>query len=142
MRNYGEILGKELGKAYCHLIEKWQIDEIIPIPLHKERLRERGFNQAYIIAKEIGKITNLQIDTKSLVRNKATSRQKALHHLERIKNLSNAFSATCDMRHVKNVLLVDDIYTTGSTIDEAAKVLKNVGVEKVYYLTVSIGADD
>ena len=108
-------------------------------PLHRARRRKRGYNQAQILAENLGRMLCIPVDSKSLARRKKTSPQKKLGHNERKKNLKNAFAVTPAFRPVRKVLLVDDIYTTGNTLDAAAKALKEKGVEKVYFLTISIG---
>ena len=81
----------------------------------------------------------IPVDEKSLYRKFYTDPQKTLSHKERRKNLRRAFAVRKSFFPVKTVLLIDDIYTTGSTMDAAAQVLKEKGVEKVYFLTISIG---
>ena len=81
----------------------------------------------------------IPVDEKSLYRKFYTDPQKTLSHKERRKNLKHAFALKKGFRVVPTVLLIDDIYTTGNTIDAAAMVLKEKGVEKVYFLTISIG---
>ena len=76
---------------------------------------------------------------KTLCRMKNTNPQKKLNHKMRKNNLCNAFAVVNKLDNIRSVLLIDDIYTTGNTVDEAAKKLKQAGVEKVYFLTVSIG---
>ena len=95
--------------------------------------------EAQILAENLGRLLCIPVDSKSLARRKKTSPQKKLGHNERKKNLKNAFAVTPAFRPVRKVLLVDDIYTTGNTLDAAAKALKEKGVEKVYFLTISIG---
>ena len=111
----------------------------MPVPLHPSRKRKRGYNQAQILAEEIGKILEIPVDSKSLIRTRKTSPQKKLGHKERKKNLKHAFAVKHTFQAAKRVLLVDDIYTTGNTIDAVSNVLKQKGVENVYFLTISIG---
>lgn len=122
------------------MIRDWGIDLIVPIPLHWRRKRKRGYNQAEIIAKNLEKLTGLPVDTRLIVRKKYTEPQKALDHKKRKKNLRGVFEVKRNLSH-KRILLIDDIYTTGSTIDEAAKVLLGKGHNKVWFLTISIGQD-
>ena len=136
---YGELYSQELVKNFQKEIRRWNPDVIIPVPLHRARRRKRGYNQAQILAENLGKMLCIPVDSKSLARRKKTSPQKKLGHNERKKNLKNAFAVTSAFRPVRKVLLVDDIYTTGNTLDAAAKALKEKGVEKVYFLTISIG---
>ena len=126
-------------RQFGKMIDNWQPDLIVPIPLHIRRKRKRGFNQSLLLAKEIGKLTGIPVDGKILKRIRYTDPQKILDHRLRKQNLHNAFQVSKDIRCVRTVILIDDIYTTGNTIDEAARKLKLAGVEKVYFLTVSIG---
>ena len=138
-RIYGEFYAKEMYRLYGELVKSWGIDVIIPIPLHKKRKRKRGYNQAEIIAKHFGKLTGIPVESRTVVRIRNTAPQKELTHDERKKNLRESFRVTRGWKGYKNVLLVDDIYTTGNTIDSVAKTLKEKGVHKVWFLTISIG---
>ena len=138
-RIYGRAFAREMVRVYGRAIRKRQIAIIIPIPLSKRRRRKRGYNQAEILAKEIGRIMDIPVDTESLIRNKNTIPQKVMDARGRRKNLQHAFAWTGQNLQGVNVLLIDDIYTTGSTIDVAAKTVKLAGAEKVHFLTVSIG---
>lgn len=131
--------GRQLAEHYGDLIEHWQIEQIIPIPLHRKRKKQRGFNQAGLIAGELGKQTGIPVDFRSLIRQRYTVPQKQLSMWERQANLKNAFRVVHPERIEGCVLLIDDIYTTGNTLNEAAKSLKEAGASKVYFLTISIG---
>lgn len=112
---------------------------IIPIPLHWSRKFWRGYNQAELIAKELQK-KDPQIEIqKNLKRIKKTQQQAKLKKTERIKNLSNCFTWRADQRPPKNVLLIDDVVATGSTLDEAARVLKKNGTKTVDALVFARG---
>lgn len=121
------------------MIRGWGPDLIMPVPLHKRRRRKRGYNQAGILGRRLGRLLGIRVDDKSLVRRAYTDPQKKLGRRERKKNLRNAFALKESFKPVPAVLLVDDIYTTGNTIDAVSEVLKKKGVEKVYFLTISIG---
>ena len=123
------------------LIEKFKeikldkIDFILPIPLSKERLKERGFNQAEILSKNLGKVFDIE-SINLLKRVKNTPTQTALSKAERKQNLINAFIVeNKQMIKGKNLLIIDDIITTGATFDEVARVLKLKGANKVFGLT-------
>ena len=134
-----EIYGCELAGNFGRLIEKWEIGQIIPVPLHTRRRRQRGFNQAEEVARALGKNVGIPVSTKVVCRSRDTTPQKELSHKERSHNLHNAFEVSSKEQLNANVLVVDDIYTTGSTVNEMARVLKESGVRKVYFLTISIG---
>lgn len=138
-RIYGEFYVREMLQRYRDSIRRWNITTIIPIPLSKKRRRARGYNQAEILAKGLGKNLNIPVDCKNLIRVKDTRPQKQMDVRGRKKNLSHAFRWRGKEKIRGNVLLVDDIYTTGSTIDSAAAELKKAGAREVYFLTISIG---
>lgn len=138
-RVYGSFYAKEMAVAYGRIVKRWKPDLIMPVPLHKERRRKRGYNQAAVLGRELGRILGIPVDDTSLFRRIHTDPQKALGRQDRKKNLRRAFALKEDFRPVPAVLLVDDIYTTGNTIDAVSEVLKKKGVEKVYFLTISIG---
>ena len=138
-RIYGRFYAEELYRLYGKKLEDWRIDVIIPIPLHPKRRRKRGYNQAEIIAKHLGRISGIRVDRKAVVRVNDTKPQKQLNPKERKRNLQRAFRVHKNWEPVKRILLIDDIYTTGNTIDAVAKVLKEKGACKVWFLTISIG---
>ena len=128
-------MAAELGDA----VKQWKIEEIIPVPLHRSRQRIRGYNQAQILAEELGKRLDLPVNKDAVKRIQKTRPQKVLGSRDRIRNLKGAFGVTKSWIPKKCVLVIDDIYTTGNTIHRVAKVLKNAGAQKVYFLTISIG---
>ena len=138
-RVYGEIYGREMAEQFNDLIRMWEIDVLIPVPLHRKRQRKRGYNQAEIIARELGKRLGIPVDMSVIIRERETTPQKELGQKNRRKNLKKAFCLTGKRLIGKNILLIDDIYTTGSTIDAVAEVLMKTGCEKIYFLTISIG---
>lgn len=138
-RRFGEIYAEEILRVHGHAIESWNPDLILPVPLHKRRRKKRGYNQAAIIGRKLGSSLGIPVDEKSLRRRIYTDPQKKLGKRERKENLNRAFALRKDFSAVPAVLLIDDIYTTGSTIDAIAGLLKKKGIEKVYFLTVSIG---
>lgn len=134
---YGHQLAvaKWLGGRLAKLIAPGE-QLILPLPLHAERLRERGFNQSMEIARVIGNCLNLPVDRSSLVRNRATPPQADLPFKERHKNVRGAFECLVDMTG-KNIVLIDDVMTTGATLNECARVLKLHGANRV---TVAVAA--
>jgi ComF family protein len=111
---------------------------MVPIPLSKSKLRKRGYNQAEILATELSKKFNFPVQN-LLVRTRETKTQVGLTNLQRKLNVQNAFSIKTENAKLKtkNILLVDDIATTGSTLLEASKVLKKAGADKVFGLTLA-----
>lgn len=141
-RNYGEFYADEAVRIYGRLIKSWDIDVIVPVPVHRKREIERGYNQAGVFAKEISKRLNIPLDDEVLIRKKKTTPQKELTEIVRRQNLKDAFAVNKSMiSGRKNILVVDDIYTTGSTVDACSKILKCAGAKKVYFLCISSGVD-
>ncbi len=119
----------------CGFLKNYDI--IIPVPISKKRKQKRGYNQSELIAKECGKsLENTQVAINILYKIKDTLPQSSLNKEQRMNNLNNAYQIlNCEMIKNKRVLLFDDIYTTGSTVQECAKMLKNAGAYDVrsYY---------
>ena len=140
-RVFGEFYAEELFRIYGKKIKEWGIDVIVPVPLHPRRRRMRGYNQTEIIAKHLGKLTGIPVEKNWVRRIRYTEPQKKLNDKERRKNLENAFGIQKQCREYERVLLIDDIYTTGSTIDTIAKQLLEKCNKKTWFLTISIGQD-
>lgn len=138
-REYAKIYANEIVLRYKNKIENWNADVLIPIPLHKSKMRSRGFNQAEDLCRELSKQLHIPMLKNCVKRVKKTLPQKELNDKERINNLKKAFKIdTIDVKS-KRVILIDDIYTTGATIDSVAEVLGNCGVNEIYFITISIG---
>lgn len=118
-------------------------DVLLPVPVHKTRQRQRGYNQAGLLAEELGRQLNIKVKTDVLIRTVKTQPQKELSNVERMKNLEKAFAVSekygSTMSKFHKLMLIDDIYTTGSTIEACAKVLQRAGVKEIYFLTLCIG---
>lgn len=138
-RRYGKIFASEMERRFRNELKQWEIGLIIPVPLHASRKRRRGFNQAEIIADELSQLTGIPARNDLLFRIRRTDPQKVLGENERRQNLQGAFAVKRGQNLPTNILLVDDIYTTGSTVEKCAKMLCLAGAENVYFLTVSIG---
>ena len=138
---YGQVFVKRLGRK----IAGFHPDVLVPVPVHPARKKKRGFNQAEVLAERISEELEQQyhiripVCPELLSRTKKTLPQKDLSAAERLKNLEGAFEAGTVPPGIRRVLLVDDIYTTGSTADTCAKALKQAGVRKVYIATACIG---
>ena len=134
----------EIIRLYGDKIKEISPDVIVPIPLHRSKYNERGYNQAQLLALPIGKELGIPVLPRLLLRKKKTLPQKNLSDKERLKNLTEAFGynerlAVEYKKQIKKVLLVDDIYTTGSTIEACTHVLKSNGVLEVFFLVLCIG---
>lgn len=122
-------------------LSRWQIDVICPIPLYKKKQRYRGFNQAELLARPLGEHFEIPVIPDLLKKVEETSQQKELDRKSRQKNLKKAFKIGPYDVKLSRVLLVDDIFTTGSTIDAAALVLMEAGAEEVFFITACIGTE-
>ncbi|MEF9938538.1 MAG: ComF family protein [Clostridium sp.] len=130
----------EAGIHFCgERLLRMNADAMLPVPVHPSRMRRRGFNQAEILAKGLGRGLDLPVYTNVLLRNKKTEPQKILGPSERLKNLEKAFTAEAIPDGISRVILIDDIYTTGSTIEACARTLKRAGIKKVYFFAICIG---
>ena len=138
-REYADFYGAAAAAQYEKWMKQKKIQAIVPIPLHKKKQKKRGYNQAELFAKVLGKQVGIPVRTDLLIREKSTIPQKELNEAERKNNLKNAFKITENIVQLSYILLVDDIYTTGSTIDAAAATLKEAGCREVYFICVSIG---
>lgn len=139
-RDYGLTFAKEMSKELKQTIKRWNPQVIIPVPLCQRRRRERGFNQALILAKQLGETEKIPV-REWVSRIKETSPQKELDKKKRKKNIEDAFLFKAPLP-LQRVLLIDDIFTSGSTINEIAKTLKKQGVLEVYFITISIGQEN
>jgi len=138
-REYAKSYGKEMSVICGEMLRFWAPDVIIPIPIHESKLKTRKFNQAELIAKSLSQEIGVLMDENCLIRVRKTLPMKELNNESRRKNLQNAFQVDRKVVKYSKVLLVDDIYTTGATFDECARVLKDAGVDKVYGISLCIG---
>lgn len=138
-REYLDFYGEAMCVRYEKLIRRMDAKVLVPVPVHPTRKRERGFNQAELLAEKIGDRLHIPVCPDMLVRNRKTMPQKGLDPSARLKNLEEAFSVGRLFNGVEGVILVDDIYTTGSTIEACTRVLKKAGIKRVYYLAICIG---
>lgn len=124
------------NKKVCGLLKKYDI--IIPVPIHKNRKAQRGYNQTQLITTKIAEYINIEPCNKVLVKNKNTIAQSKLNRKKRIDNIKGAFDIlNLEKVQGKNVLLFDDIYTTGSTANECSRILKTAGAKTVGILTIA-----
>ena len=137
--NRGLGLIRYFTKPAIEFIHSWgvEIDHIVPVPLSKSRHQARGYNQAALIAKSISRGLQIPFKPQAISRIKDTLSQVGLDSKERKENVLNAFEADLEENREKSVLVIDDITTTGSTLNECAKALKNVGARKVFCFTLA-----
>lgn len=140
-KEFADFYAREALRLYRAQIEREKPDVLIPVPVHSTRRAERGFNQAELIARRIGEAAGIPVDAHYLLRTKRTERLKELDRRERKKMLKDAFGVDpAKKAGYRSVMLVDDIYTTGSTIDACAAALQRAGVERVTFLSMAVGA--
>ena len=133
-KTFAEIILK--NEKVCGFLENYDI--IIPVPIHKKRKIERGYNQTELIAKLLAKHLNLKFGTDILFKQKNIVSQTELNKTNRKENVKNAFMVkNVDKLKNKKILLFDDIYTTGSTANECSKVLKKSGAKQIGLLTIA-----
>ena len=135
----GIYLGKLIGNKLKEKIFDWSADLIIPIPLHHLKKAERGYNQSYYIAKGMSSVCKIPVNASVIKRNRFTPSQTSLNLDERKENIQGAF--TLKKKKIisgKKIILVDDVITTGATISECGKVLKEAGVKEIYALSSAI----
>jgi ComF family protein len=135
----GKYLGENLGKEFASQFQSWNINLIIPVPLHHLKKAERGFNQSYYIAKGISITTGIALNARVLKRARFTQSQTTKTLKEREENIDGAFKVRKrDNVKGKNIMLVDDVMTTGATINECGKTMLEAGVKHIYAATVAI----
>lgn len=135
-REYLDFYGKALAARYAGTIARMSVDAIVPVPVHPSRKRRRGFNQAEVLAQILGKYLNIPVSPDLLIRTRKTHPQKDLTPRERLSNLKGAFTAPPIPPSIRSVLLIDDIYTTGSTIEACTCTLKTAGIRHVYFAVI------
>jgi ComF family protein len=132
------FFGEKLAEGFCRYWDPQSFDLIIPVPLHSKRLRERGFNQALLLVKELSRRTQIPYSKRLLQKRILTPPQVNLSGGEREKGVRGSFHIQRDEEiEGKSILLVDDVYTTGATVNECSKVLLKAGVERVDVLTLA-----
>lgn len=130
---YGRLWAKELGPTLLAL----KPEALIPVPIHRSRLVSRGYNQASLLAWELEKWLKIPCREDIIIRAKHTGAQKALGRRERLSNMENAFRPVKKAEGIHCALIVDDIYTTGSTAHSLERALKEAGVERVFVTTLA-----
>lgn len=138
-KEYASFYAEEILRRCAGEMRMWKAEAYVPIPLHPSRRRKRGFNQAELLARELSRRCGIPTDAGLLTRVKKTKAQKELNDQERLTNLKDAFSVRKGSVPYQNIILVDDIYTTGSTVDAAADALKEKGARKVYFVCICVG---
>lgn len=138
-----EDLGVELGKIHGDMLSQSElfsnIDIIIPVPLHPKKLRKRGYNQSQLLAKGYAEALAIELNEKALVRAKDTETQTKKSRYQRYENMDGVFQCVnTDLICNKNILLIDDVITTGSTLEACAEVLIKSGCSGVWIASAAI----
>ena len=135
-------IGYELGKVYGYELKSSPFamaDIIIPVPLHPSRLKKRGYNQSEYIGKGLAETLGIPLQTGTLIRENSTESQTRKNRFERFLNMEGKFKVPyAEQITGKNILLVDDVVTTGSTLEACATVLLEEGCSEVYVLTLAV----
>ncbi len=132
-----EPLGALLAESGRQILQRERYDIIMPVPLHERRVRQRGFNQSLFLARQVGERWGIALEAEGLKRSRWTDPQTMLPEKVRLKNVRGAFTYRGPGVMYKEVLLIDDVYTSGSTVNECAKVLKKQGAGIVDVLTLA-----
>lgn len=134
----GYLLGEMLAERLLQSSAPWEIDLIVPVPLHRKRQRSRGYNQSLCIAEGLGALLQLPVCKDLLVKTVSTSSQTRKGRFSRYENLKSAFSVQREyMLKGKNILLVDDVITTGATLEACATVLYTAGINRLNIAAVA-----
>ena len=138
-RDHADFYAGCIVKRYGSQLKEKGFDGIVPVPVHKKKKKSRGYNQAELIALSLGELLDITVYPDYLVRTEATDPQKELDDKERMKNLKNAFNIGQNDVKLEKILLVDDIYTSGATMDACTRVLLASGVISISCVSVAIG---
>jgi ComF family protein len=137
-KTLSSILVDHLVLSHKNVEEIWKNSVLIPVPLDKKKLKMRGYNQSEELAKELSKVLQIPLISNNLIKIKYTAPQMELSKKQRENNLENAFIIKNPAEFAgKKIFLVDDVYTTGSTMSECAKILKNSGIKQVWGIALA-----
>lgn len=139
-REYASFFGRELAEQLGNYIYSLKPEGLVPVPMYPAKERRRGYNQAGLLAQALGRELDIPVYPKIVVRNRNTRPMKELNCEERLNNLKKAFNLARNGVKLKTIILVDDIYTTGSTMDQVSAVLLNGGCQNIYFVTLAVGA--
>lgn len=138
-REYADYFGLCMAGRLGKQIKAWNPDVLIPVPIHASKMKVRGYNQATLLANALSDAIGIPVWDTAVARVKKTPPLKDLTPVERNNILHGAFKLHSDVVKLKTIVLIDDIYTTGATIDEISRLFKTVGVSNVYCVTLAIG---
>lgn len=138
-REYAQFYGEEICRHLGPDLKRLKPDVLIPVPIHRKRKQERGYNQAAVLAHAVSQGLSIPVEEKLMIRQRKTTPQKELSGPERQNNLKKAFKILQNDVKLNTIIIVDDIYTTGSTIDAMAEELRESGVSRIYFIALAIG---
>lgn len=138
-REYADWYGERIVTLLGNRIVELKPDVLVPVPVHKSKLKKRGYNQAALIAKVMSEYLKIPCADRLIEREKKTTPLKDLTPRERNNILRGAFKLKADVVKLDTIVIIDDIYTTGATIDAIADVFLQAGVKKIYFVALGIG---
>ncbi|MGI8905608.1 MAG: ComF family protein [Candidatus Sumerlaeaceae bacterium] len=128
---YAALMARHMFNTVLNQFSEVAYDSIVPVPLHSARLRERGFNQSRELARHLSEFSGVPVAS-ALVRTRPTPSQTRLNRRERARNIAGAFDVAKTANPLNHCLVVDDVYTTGATLNECAGVLRNAGATSIH----------
>lgn len=138
-RDYIPFFAEAMAQALERWLPIWRPELILPVPMHPARRRRRGYNQAELLAERIGRMTGIQVKKDLLFCTRAVKPQKELGRRERLRNLRGSFGVQGAFPKGSRILLVDDVCTTGSTLDEISRVLRAHGADMLFFIVLCTG---
>ena len=136
---YADFYGKELSEKKAKWLAAVRPDALVPVPIHSSKKRKRGYNQAELIANKLSRYSGIPVNTSLIRRERKTEPLKNLSYGERQNNLKRAFKICQNDVKLSTIVVIDDIYTTGSTIDAMARMFMEAGIPGIYFMTLTIG---
>ncbi len=138
-QEYAGVFGEEMAYYLGDYVRSLKPDGLVPVPMHPRKQRSRGYNQAVLLARSLGERLGIPVYENLVKRIRNTKPLKYLNPEERLNNLKKAFILTENGVKLNTIIIIDDIYTTGSTVDTLAGLFLEQGVQSVYFLTLTIG---
>ena len=138
-REYAAYYAADMAERLGGWIRRCRPDALVPVPIHTSKRRNRGYNQAEVLAKGLGAILHIPVENGLIRRIRKTAPMKDLSASERQNNLKRAFKICRNDVKLDTIIIIDDIYTTGSTIDAMSYELRRAGVKKIYFAALAIG---
>ena len=140
-RSLASFYSREIVRCKASVFKHWKADAVVPVPIHPHKRKKRGYNQAELLSAEIASLLNIRHIPNLLLRIIDTLPQKQFSPQARLTNLQRAFqiNSRSDIREIHRIILVDDIYTTGATMEACTRILHQAGISHVYVCSICIG---